>query len=120
MSNQSPSRGHPMPQFSLANVLDAVSSADLPTRRRQEMAFALRTVPRALGIPLASIPADPRRLSGRLKQCLRAIGASRRDAGTTFAATSAPASPWYKQWRRTIAEGRTQFGSAMPAFKTTL
>jgi hypothetical protein len=57
-----------MPEFSLANVLDAVSSADLPTRRRQEIASALRTVSRALGIPLASIPADPRRLSGRLKQ----------------------------------------------------
>lgn len=57
-----------MPEFSLVNVLDAVSSADLPTRRRQEMASALRTVSRALGIPLASIPADPRRLSGKLKQ----------------------------------------------------
>jgi hypothetical protein len=66
-----------MPEFSLANVLDAVSSADLPTRRRQEMSSAFRTVSRALGIPLASIPADPRRLSGRLKQVSpRAIGIS--------------------------------------------
>src|SRR4249920_2278800 len=77
MSHKSASRGPAMLEFSLANVLDAISSVDLPTRRRQEMASALRTVARALGIPLASIPADPRRLSERLRQVSpRAIGIS--------------------------------------------
>jgi integrase len=53
---------------SLADVLDAVRNADLPARRRQEIASALRTVTRALGRPLERVPADPRRLSARLKE----------------------------------------------------
>jgi integrase len=76
MSSRPASRTHYI-EPSLADILVAVLSADLPGRRRQDMASALRTVSRALGKPLASIPADPRRLSARLEQVSpRAIGVS--------------------------------------------
>src|ERR1700730_4412905 len=77
MSNGPASRGNRITELSLADVLAAVQSANLPDRRRQEMASALRTVARALGKPLVSVPADARRLSDRLKQVSpRAIGIS--------------------------------------------
>jgi hypothetical protein len=64
---------------SLADVLTAVqNAADLPERRRQEIASALRTVARALGRPPERIPTDPHRLSARLKEVAPlAIGVSR-------------------------------------------
>ena len=68
MSSGPASRRNQIRELSLAEVLAAVFSANLPDRRRQEMASALRTVSRVLGKPLASVPADPRRLSDRLKQ----------------------------------------------------
>jgi integrase len=77
MSNGPASRGNRITELSLADVLAAVQCANLPDRRRQEMASALRTVARALGKPLVSVPADARRLSDRLKQVSpRAIGIS--------------------------------------------
>jgi hypothetical protein len=77
MSYHPPSRVHRTPELTLADVVAAVKAADLPDRRRQEMASALRTVARALDRPLASIPADARRLSVKLKQISpRAIGIS--------------------------------------------
>jgi len=77
MSSRPASRSNYIVEPSLADILAAVLSADLPYRRRQEMASALRTVSRALGKPLASIPADSRRLSARLEQVSpRAIGIS--------------------------------------------
>jgi integrase len=77
MSNGPASRVNHIPEPSLADVLTAVRSANLLDRRRQEMASALRTVSRALGKPLASIPGDARRLSDRLRQVSpKAIGIS--------------------------------------------
>src|SRR5262249_49097878 len=67
MSHKSASRGTHVARPSLADALAAVFAADFPDRRKQEMASALRTLSRALGKPLASIPADPRPLSVRLK-----------------------------------------------------
>ena len=78
MSSGSVSRGSPISEFSLADVLAAIQSANLPDRRRQDMASALRTVARVLGRPLTSVPADPRRLSIKLKETAPgAIGISR-------------------------------------------
>ena len=62
------SRDNGAMEASLADVLAAVRNSDLPERRRQELASAVRTVARALGRPPGCIPADPRRLSGRLKE----------------------------------------------------
>src|SRR6516162_7366493 len=77
MSAGPASRRNQIRELSLAEVLAAVLSANPLDRRRQEMASALRTVSRVLGKPLASIPADARRLSARLKQVSpRAIGIS--------------------------------------------
>lgn len=77
MSYGPASRGNHVPEPSLADVLAAVLSANLPDRRRQDMASALRTVSRALGRPLISVPADARRLSAKLKQVSpRSIGIS--------------------------------------------
>ena len=44
-------------ELSLADVLAAVQTADLPNRQRQELASALRTIGRALDRPLAAISA---------------------------------------------------------------
>jgi hypothetical protein len=88
-------------ESSLADVLTAVQNADLPERRRQEIASALRTVARALGRPLERIPADARRLSALLKEVAPlAIGVSRGRAGTIFAPLFAPASHWCVQCHR--------------------
>jgi integrase len=77
MSTGPASRANQIPEPSLADVLAAVQSANLPARRQQEMASALRTVSRALGKPLVSVPADARLLSAKLKQVSpRAIGIS--------------------------------------------
>ena len=66
-------------ELSLADVLGAVQTADLPNRQRQELASALRTVGRALDRPLERIQAEPRHLAPRLKAVAsRAVGLSPR------------------------------------------
>jgi hypothetical protein len=67
MSSDANSRNPENLDLTLADVLAAVQAADLPERRRQEMASALRTMARALGKPLERIPARPRLLVERLK-----------------------------------------------------
>ena len=54
------------PATTLAAVLAAVAAADIPDRRRQDMASAVRTVARLLGRQPEDIPADPRALAQRL------------------------------------------------------
>jgi hypothetical protein len=61
------SRNQTIPIMTLADVLAAVVVADLPTRRRQEMASAVRTIGRALERPLAELPAHPRLIGPRLR-----------------------------------------------------
>jgi hypothetical protein len=68
MSPQPPSRVNPNPILTLADVILAVRAADIPTRRRQEITAALRTVARALRKPPDRISADPRRLAEALKE----------------------------------------------------
>jgi hypothetical protein len=59
--------------------LAAVEQADLPPRRRQEMASAVRTVARALGREPGMVPADARLLAGRLAEVApAALGFSQR------------------------------------------
>lgn len=52
---------------SLTDVLNAVKSAPLPDRRRQDLASAVRTVGRLLGRSLDEVAADPRALAIKLK-----------------------------------------------------
>jgi hypothetical protein len=68
MSPQPASRGNPNPILTLAHVILAVGAADIPTRRRQEITAALRTVARALRKPPDRVSADPRRLAEALKE----------------------------------------------------
>jgi hypothetical protein len=68
MSPQPPSRVNPNPILTLADVILAVRAADIPTRRRQEITAALRTVARALRKPPDRVSADPRRLAEALKE----------------------------------------------------
>jgi hypothetical protein len=63
MASQPPSR-----EISLADVLAAVDACDLPERRRQDLASAVRTVARLLGRDPSAIPADPAALGRRLGQ----------------------------------------------------
>jgi integrase len=56
------------PNLSLADALTAVQTRDLPKRRKQDMASALRTDGRVLGKPLERIPAHPRLLAAQLKK----------------------------------------------------
>jgi integrase len=63
MASQTPSR-----EISLADVLAAVDACDLPERRRQDLASAVRTVARLLGREPSAIPADPAALGRRLGQ----------------------------------------------------
>ena len=79
MSSKANSPAHASLDVTLADVLAAVQTADLPARRRQEMVSALRTVARALGKPLSQIPTRPRVLADRLERITPdAIGISRR------------------------------------------
>jgi integrase len=50
----------------LADLLDRLAVADLPARRRTEMASAVRVVARALGVTPADVPAHPGYLRQRL------------------------------------------------------
>ena len=68
MSLQSASREPQILETTLADVVAAVTEAGIPERRRQEIASALRSIGRALNKPLERVPADPRRLSARLKE----------------------------------------------------
>ncbi|MCP8937345.1 site-specific integrase [Alsobacter sp. SYSU M60028] len=61
MSTPSPSRA------TLQTVLDALAAADLPSRRRQDMASAVRTVAKVLGRAPAELAADPPALRRRLE-----------------------------------------------------
>lgn len=61
MSPATPSR------TTLADVLGAIATVNVPDRRRQDLASAVRTAAKALGQPPGNIPADPRLLGKRLK-----------------------------------------------------
>ena len=77
MSSQSASRVNPNRVLTLADVILAVRTADLPARRRQEIAAALRTVARALRKPPDCVSANPRRLADAMNEVApRAIGMS--------------------------------------------
>ena len=62
MTTQPPSRG------TLADVLAAVLAADLPPRRKQDLASAIRTVAKVIGRAPGDIDADRRTLSVKLRQ----------------------------------------------------
>ena len=67
-----------MPARSLADLLATIQGGNLPERRRQEFASAVRTAARALGKPPENIPAEARLLASRLKEVApAAIGISR-------------------------------------------
>jgi hypothetical protein len=67
-----------VPACSLADLLATLGASDLPERKRQELASAIRTVARALGRSPETIPADGRLLASRLKEVApAAIGISR-------------------------------------------
>ena len=90
MSSEVNSRNQASFDLTLADALAAVQAADLPERRRQEMASALRTIARALGKPLERIPARPRLLAERLKLIAPgAIGISRRRLNNVRSLTQA-------------------------------
>ena len=62
---------------SLANLLATLQASNLPERRKQEIASAIRTAARALGRPPENIPAEARLLASRLKEVApAAIGIS--------------------------------------------
>lgn len=78
MSSAAPSRSISTSPSNLADVLIAVARADLPERRRQDMASAVRSVARALGRSPEELPADPRLLSKRLAEVApQSLGLSR-------------------------------------------
>jgi integrase len=67
-----------MPVASLATLLAILKTANLPGRKRQELASAIRTVARALGKSPEEIPADGRLIANRLREVApAAIGISR-------------------------------------------
>ena len=66
MSTPSASRTAASLPPSLADVLVAIAAADLPARRRQDLASAVRSIARALGRRPEQVPADPRLLASRL------------------------------------------------------
>jgi integrase len=68
MSPQPASRVDPSPVLTLADVIRAVQTADIPVRRRQEIAAALRSLARALGKPPDRVSADPRRLAEAMNE----------------------------------------------------
>jgi integrase len=68
MTSDQASRPPSVPARTLADVLAAVLAADLPARRRREMASAVRTIGRIFERPLEEIPAHPSVLGPRLRQ----------------------------------------------------
>jgi hypothetical protein len=78
MSSRSISPSVCAPATSLADLLKTLQVRELPERRRQELASAIRTVARALARPPENIAADGRLLANRLKDVApAAIGVSR-------------------------------------------
>ena len=79
MSAASVSRAVPTASPSLADVLVAIAATDLPARRKQDLASAVRSAARALGRPPAQVPADLRLLASRLGEVAPlALGFSKR------------------------------------------
>ena len=73
MTTQSPSR------ITLAYLIILISNSDLPKAKKLDMASAVRSIGKALGVDLANIPADPGLLRRRLDQVSpEAIGFSPR------------------------------------------
>jgi site-specific recombinase XerD len=78
MSSESISRTECASATSLADLLATLKAGDLPERKRQELASAIRTAARALGRSPEIIPADGRLLANRMKEVApAAIGISR-------------------------------------------
>jgi integrase len=78
MSSTPASRTIAASPTSLADVLAAVAQADLPERRRQDMASAVRSAANAMGRSPEQVPADPRLLGKRLAEVApQALGLSR-------------------------------------------
>jgi hypothetical protein len=78
MSYRSISRTECALAASLADLLATLQAGNLPERRKQEIASAIRTAARALGRPPENIPAEARLLASRLKEVApAAIGISR-------------------------------------------
>ena len=78
MSSRSISRAAYAPATNLADLLATLQACELPERKRQELASAIRTVARALARPPENIAADGRLLANRLKDVASAaIGVSR-------------------------------------------
>jgi len=78
MSPRRTSRTECVPVASLADLLATIQAADLPERRRQELASAIRTAARALNRSPEDVPANARLLARRLKEVSpAAIGISR-------------------------------------------
>lgn len=68
MSTPSTSRATAALPQTLADVLAAIAGAELPERRKQDLASAVRSVARALGRSPEQVPADPRLLASRLAE----------------------------------------------------
>jgi hypothetical protein len=68
MISEQVSRDPTTPIRTLADALAAIQTADLSTRRRQEIGSALRTIGRVLESPLEDIPAHPRLIGPRLRR----------------------------------------------------
>jgi hypothetical protein len=68
MSSRSISRAECASAASLADLLATLEARDLPERKRQELASAIRTTARALRRSPENIPADGRLLASRLKE----------------------------------------------------
>ena len=78
MSSRNISRTECALAANLADLLATLQASNLPERRRQEIASAIRTAARALGRPPENIPAEARLLASRLKEVApAAIGISR-------------------------------------------
>src|SRR5512132_100988 len=78
MSTPATPRATVRPPHTLADVLAAIAAAELPGRRKQDLASAVRSVARALGRPPEQVPADPRLLGNRLAEVApQALGLSR-------------------------------------------
>ena len=68
MSTQTTSRATKTAQHTLADVLAAIATAEIPERRKQDLASAVRSEARALGRSPEQVPADPRLLASRLAE----------------------------------------------------
>jgi integrase len=74
MSTWTTSRSPFSPTLTLVDVLNRILADDaLPPRRRQNIAWALRTIARVIGKPLDELPAHPGRLHERLAASSPAI-----------------------------------------------